>query len=71
MSFFSTQLPRLEKKINSFDYPLSAIVQPLLLVGLTDILNKDETLQIYDYLVSHPYSPELYLCVAVAIISKC
>lgn len=70
MGFFSRYLSKLEKKVNSFDYPLSAIIQPLLLVGLTDILNKEETLQVYDYLVAHPFSPELYLCVAVTIVSQ-
>jgi hypothetical protein len=70
MNFFSRHLKKLEKKMNSFDYPLSAIVQPLLLVALTDILNKQDTLEIYDYLAAHPYSPELFLCIAVTIVSK-
>ena len=43
--------------MNSFDYPLSAIIQPLLLVALTDVLNKEDTLEVYDYLVAHPFSP--------------
>lgn len=38
------------------------------MVGLTDILNKDETLQVYDYLVAHPYSPELYLSITAVIL---
>ena len=70
MSFFSRHLRKLQKKVNSFDYPLSAIVQPLLLVALTDVLNKQETLEIYDYLVAHPFNPQLYLCVAVVIVMK-
>jgi hypothetical protein len=49
---------------------LSAIIQPLLLVGLTDILNKDNTLEVYDYLAGHPFSPELYLCITSTILSK-
>lgn len=44
MNFFSAHLKKLEKKVNSFDYPLSAIIQPLLIVALTDILNKQQTL---------------------------
>jgi hypothetical protein len=44
MAFFSKNLKKLEKKVNSFDYPLSAIIQPILLVALTDILNKQQTL---------------------------
>ena len=57
MNFCSRQLRNLEKKINSFDYPLSAIIQPVLLVALTDVLNKQQTIEVYDYLVAHPFTP--------------
>lgn len=57
MKFFSEHLKKLEKKINGFDYPLSAVIQPILLVAMTDILNRQQTLQIYDYLVSYPFTP--------------
>jgi hypothetical protein len=57
MSFFSKKLKNLEKKVNALDYPLSAIIQPLLLVSLTDILNKQNTLEIFDYLAAHPFTP--------------
>lgn len=70
MNFCSRQLRNLEKKINSFDYPLSAIIQPVLLVALTDVLNKEQTIEVYDYLVAHPFTPELYLCLAVTIVAK-
>ena len=49
---------------------MSAIIQPLLLVAMTDILNKQDTLEVYDYLAAHPFSPELYLCIAVTVVSK-
>jgi hypothetical protein len=70
MAFFSKKLRKLEKRVNALDYPLSAIVQPLLLVSLTDILNKQNTLEIFDYLASHPFTPELYLCIIASILSK-
>jgi DNA-directed RNA polymerase subunit L len=70
MGFCSKQLKKLEKKVNNFDYPLSAIIQPILLVSLTDILNKEQTIEAYDYLVAHPFTPELYLCLVVTIVSK-
>ena len=70
MAFFSKKLSKLEKKVNSLDYPLSAIVQPLLLVSMTDILNKQNTLEVFDFLAAHPFSPELYLCIIACILSR-
>jgi hypothetical protein len=40
MSFFSSQLPMLEKRVNDLNYPLSSIIHPMLMVSLTDVLNK-------------------------------
>ena len=70
MGFFSRQLPDLERRVNSLDYPLSAVLEPLLLVVLTDILNKEQTLKVFDFLVSRPFSPELFLCVTAAIVGS-
>lgn len=70
MAFFSKKLGKLEKKVNSLDYPLSAIVQPLLLVSMTDILNKQNTLEVFDFLAAHPFTPELYLCIIASILSR-
>jgi hypothetical protein len=70
MGFFGKRLKKLEKKVNSLDYPLSAIIQPLLLVSLTDILNKQNTLEVFDYLAAHPFTPELYLCIIAVTLSK-
>ncbi len=67
MSFFSANLNLLEAKINKLNYPLSAVIWPSLSVCLTDIVNKKNSLEILDYLVSHPYSPEMFLCIAVSI----
>lgn len=70
MGFLGRRVRKLEKKVNSLDYPLSAIVQPLLLVSLTDILNKQHTLEVFDYLVAHPFTPELYLCIVAVILTR-
>lgn len=70
MGFMGKRLRKLEKRVNALDYPLSALIQPLLLVSLTDILNKQHTLQVFDYLAAHPFSPELYLCIVAVILSK-
>lgn len=70
MAFLGKRLKKLEKKVNSLDYPLSAIMQPLLLVSLTDILNKQNTLEVFDYLAAHPFTPELYLCIVAVVVGK-
>jgi hypothetical protein len=57
MGFFSKKLRKLERRVNSLDYPLSAIIQPVLLVSLTDVLNKQHTLEVFDYLAAHPFTP--------------
>lgn len=44
MAFCSKHLRKLETKVNSLDYPLSAILNPSLLVVLTDILTKQQSL---------------------------
>jgi hypothetical protein len=70
MGFFGKRLRKLEKRVNALDYPLSAIVQPLLLVSLTDVLNRQHTLEVFDYLAAHPFAPELYLCIVAVILVK-
>ena len=68
MTWFSSHLGKLEQKVNLLDYPLSAILHPSLLVSLTDVLNKEDWLEVFDYLLSHPYSPWLYVCILLEMI---
>lgn len=51
------------------NYSLGAIINPMILVCLTDVLNKQDSLQVLDFLVSNPFSPEYFICVAVAIVA--
>jgi hypothetical protein len=42
----------------------------MVLVCLTDVLNKEESLQVLDFLVSNPFSPEYFICIAISIIAN-
>lgn len=50
------------------NYTLGAILNPMILVSLTDVLNKDDSLQIMDFLVTNPFNPELFICIAIQIV---
>ena len=50
------------------DYPLSAVVHPSLVVSLTDVFNKEDWLEIFDYLLAHPYSPWMYVCILLEMV---
>jgi hypothetical protein len=69
IDFARKYLPKLEKKVTGSNYTLGAILNPMILVCLTDVLNKDDSLQVLDFLISNPYSPEYFICVAVAIVA--
>lgn len=57
ITFAKKILPALDKKVSGFNYSLGAVLNPMFLVCLTDILNKDDSLQLLDFLVTNPYSP--------------
>lgn len=57
MDYARKHLKKLENRVNDFEYPLSAVLNPILLVCLTDILNKEDSLQLLDFLIAHPFSP--------------
>lgn len=40
----------------------------MILVCLTDVLNKEDSLQLLDFLITNPYSPEYFLTSAISII---
>ena len=63
-------MPKLNEKINSFDYPISAVINPMFVASLTDILNRQDWLQIFDHLVTRPFQPGLYITIGLAIV-KC
>jgi hypothetical protein len=69
IDFARKYLPNLEKKVTGSNYTLGAILNPMILVCLTDVLNKEDSLQVLDFLISNPYSPEYFICVAVAIVA--
>lgn len=70
MELFEEELPKLNQKVNSFDYPLSAIIQPMFVVSLTDVLNKRDWLELMDFLVTNAFKPELYISSAMAIVKS-
>ncbi len=57
VEFSKKYLPNLDKKVTASNYSLAAILNPMILVCLTDVLNKEDSLQIMDFLVTNPYSP--------------
>ena len=68
MEIFEGELSKLNEKINIFDYPLSSVINPMLISCLTDVLNRQDWLQVFDYLVAHPFQPELLVGVALAVV---
>lgn len=53
------------------NYTLGAILNPMILVCLTDVLNKEDSLQIMDFLVTNPFNPELFICITIQIVAMC
>lgn len=51
------------------NYTLAAILNPMILVCLTDVLNKDDSLQVMDFLVTNPFNPEFFICLAIQIVA--
>lgn len=70
MEIFELEMPRLNEKINSLDYPMSAVINPMFVATLTDVLNRQDWLQIFDHLVTHSFEPGLYIAVGLAIVKS-
>ena len=68
MEIFELCLPNLKQKIESLDYPLSSLINPMFVVSLTDVLNKKNWLEIFDFLVTNPFEPWHYISVAITIV---
>lgn len=69
MDIFEECLPALKRKIESLDYPLGSLVNPMFVVSLTDVLNRKDWLEICDFLAINPFEPWHYISVAIAIVS--
>lgn len=70
IDFMSQQLPELHNKVICFGYPFSSFIWPMFLVLFTDVLNKDDWLQLFDYVFINPNSPEILLCCIVALLKS-
>jgi hypothetical protein len=68
MEVFEAELGALRQKVEALDYPLSALVAPMFVVALTDVLNRDDWLRLCDFWVTEPNEPWLCVCAAVAIV---
>ncbi len=69
VDFAKKFLHKLDKKISSIsEYTLASIINPMIVVCLTDVLNRQDSLQLLDFLVTNPQCPELFLCAAISII---
>lgn len=42
----------------------------MLSVAMTDVLNRDQWLQVFDFLVTYPFSPWFYLCIGMALLKS-
>ena len=69
IKFATKYLPNLDKIVTASNYSLGAIINPMILVCLTDVLNKEDSLQVLDFLVANSYSPEYFVCIAIAILA--
>ena len=68
--FMARQLPQLDSLVRSFGYSFSSLVWPMFLVNFSDVLNKQDWLQLFDYLLIHPSRPWLLLCCIVALLQS-
>lgn len=55
MEVFEICLPNLKRKIESLDYPLSSLINPMFVVTLTDVFNRKDWLEICDFWVTNPF----------------
>lgn len=70
MELFESYLRELTAKVESLNYPLSSVINPIFVVSMTDILNRNDWLVIFDYLTANSTRPWLYVCVVMVIVKS-
>lgn len=68
MNIMGQQLPQIQKKLKELGQGMGQLVWPSFLVSLTDILNKADWLQVFDWLMVQPEFPELLPCFYIELL---
>jgi hypothetical protein len=62
------KLPDLQKLISDMGGSLGGLVWPMFLVSFTDVLNKTDWLEVFDYVLVKPNKPWLLLAIIIELL---
>lgn len=62
------RLPELQNAVKDIGSSLGGLIWPMFLVSFTDVLNKKDWLEIFDYVMTKPYQPWLLLCIIIELL---
>jgi hypothetical protein len=64
----SNQLPELQNTLRELGATIGGLIWPMFLVCFTDVLNKQDWLELFDFVVLRPEQPWLLLAIIIELL---